>query len=164
MRCRPRGRERSVDRGTCGRGIEPRNACPAARRVNSGCRRAGDMRKATLGASLWRDVPGPCVVRDPTHVRKHLAREPGDPTTVCGRKAGRPHREAARRTPMTNGCGKSDRLVVLEKSPNKAERTAAEGMEGSGGTKGNLQERNAPRTQGRAGAPSALERVRKAAR
>ncbi len=65
---------------------------------------------------------------------------------------------------MTNGSGKSDRLVVPEKSPNQAERTAAEGMEGSGRTKGNLQERNAPRTQGRAGAPSALERVRKAAR
>jgi len=26
MRCRPRGRRRSVDRGTCGLGIEPRNA------------------------------------------------------------------------------------------------------------------------------------------
>lgn len=65
---------------------------------------------------------------------------------------------------MTNESGKSDRLVVPEKPPNKAERTAAERVEGSGRAKGNSQERNALRTQGRAGAPSALERVRKAAR
>jgi group II intron reverse transcriptase/maturase len=47
---------------------------------------------------------------------------------------------------------------------NKAERTAAEAVEGRGRTKGNLQEHNALRTQGRAGAHSALERVRQAAR
>ena len=65
---------------------------------------------------------------------------------------------------MTNESGKSDRLVVPEKPPNKAERTAAERVEGSGRAKGNSQERNALRTQGRDGAQSALERVRKAAR
>lgn len=65
---------------------------------------------------------------------------------------------------MTNGSGKSDRLVVPGKPLNKAERTAAERVEGSGRAKGNSQERNAHRTQCRAGAPSALERVRKAAR
>ena len=37
-------------------------------------------------------------------------------------------------------------------------------MEGRGRAKGNSPERNAPRTQGRDGAPSALERVRQAAR
>ena len=65
---------------------------------------------------------------------------------------------------MTNGNGKSDRRVVPAKPLNKAERTAAEGVEGSGRTEGNSQEHNALRTQGRAGAQSALERVRKAAR
>ncbi len=65
---------------------------------------------------------------------------------------------------MRNGSGKSDRRVVPEKPSNKAERTAAERVEGSGRTKGNLQEHNALRTQGRVGAPSALERVRQVAR
>ena len=40
MRRRPRGRGRSVDRGTCGPGIEPRKA------ITSGCRRRRRMRKA----------------------------------------------------------------------------------------------------------------------
>jgi len=63
-----------------------------------------------------------------------------------------------------NAGGKSDRLVVPKKPSNKAERTAAETVEGSGWTKGNLPERNALRTQGRESAPSALERVRQVAR
>jgi len=36
-----------------------------------------------------------------------------------------------------NGHGKSDRPVVPAKSPNKAEQSAAEGMEGRGLAKGN---------------------------
>jgi len=40
----------------------------------------------------------------------------------------------------------------------------AEGMEGRGLAKGNLRQQNAPRTPSREGAPSALERVRQAAR
>jgi len=65
---------------------------------------------------------------------------------------------------MMNGHGKSDKPIVPEKSPNKAGKPVAEGMEGRGLAKGNLRQQNAPRTQGRAGAPSALERVRQAAR
>ena len=65
---------------------------------------------------------------------------------------------------MTNGRGKSDSSRVLAKSPNKAEGLAAEAMEGRGQAKGNSPERNALRTQGRGSAPSALERVRQAAR
>jgi hypothetical protein len=65
---------------------------------------------------------------------------------------------------MTNGRGKSDSSRVLAKSPNKAEGLAAEAMEGRGLAKGNSPERNALRTQGRGSAPSALERVRQAAR
>jgi len=60
--------------------------------------------------------------------------------------------------------GKSDSLVVPGKLPNKAEESAAEAMEGRGLAKGNSPERNALRTQGRGGAPSALERVRQVAR
>jgi len=63
-----------------------------------------------------------------------------------------------------NGHGKSDRLTVPMKSPNKAGQPAAEGMEGNGLAKGNLRQQNAPRTPSQKGAHSALERVRQAAR
>jgi RNA-directed DNA polymerase len=65
---------------------------------------------------------------------------------------------------MTNGRGKSDRFIEPAKSPNNAEGPAAEAMEGRERAKGNSLECNALRTQGRGGAPSALERVRQAAR
>src|SRR6202167_984815 len=64
---------------------------------------------------------------------------------------------------MTNGPGKSDRPDVPEKSPNNAGQPAAEGMEGRGLAKGNLQQQNASRTPSREDALSALERVRQAA-
>jgi RNA-directed DNA polymerase len=63
-----------------------------------------------------------------------------------------------------NGHGKSDRPKVPMKSPNKAGQPAAEEMEGRGLAKGNPRQQNAPRTPRRQGAPSALERVRQAAR
>ena len=66
---------------------------------------------------------------------------------------------------MMNGHGKSDSSTVPGKSLNKVPEGTAEGMEGRGLAKGNLLEQNAHRTQGRVGcAPSALERVRQAAR
>ena len=65
---------------------------------------------------------------------------------------------------MMNEHGKSDRPVVPGKSPNKAGRPAAEGMEGRGLAKGNPRQQNASRAQHRNDAPSALERVRLAAR
>src|SRR5438094_8317676 len=64
---------------------------------------------------------------------------------------------------MMNEHGKSDRPVVPAKSPNKAGQPAAEGTEGSGLTKGNLQQQNVSRTPSRTDTPSALERVRQAA-
>jgi group II intron reverse transcriptase/maturase len=64
---------------------------------------------------------------------------------------------------MMNGRGKSDSSVVPEKPPNRAARAATEAAEGRGLAKGNPPERNAPRTQSRNGAPSALERIRQAA-
>jgi len=64
---------------------------------------------------------------------------------------------------MTNGRGESDSLIVPGKPPNRAEEPAAEAGEGRRLTKGKTLEQNAPRTQGRTGAPSALERIRQAA-
>ena len=65
---------------------------------------------------------------------------------------------------MMDGDGKSDTSIVPEKPPNNAGGPAAEAVEGRGVAKGNSLERNACRTQSREGAPSALERVRDAAR
>jgi len=64
---------------------------------------------------------------------------------------------------VTDGRGKSDGPVVPGKPPNNAGRPAAEAVEGRGPAKGNLHERNALRTQSRAGVSSALEGVRQAA-
>src|SRR6201982_4058520 len=65
---------------------------------------------------------------------------------------------------MTNGPGKSDRPTVPGKSPNNAMQPAAEGMEGKGRAKGNLLKQTASATPRRKDAPSALERVRQAAK
>ena len=65
---------------------------------------------------------------------------------------------------MMDEHGKSDRFVVPENSPNNASEQAAEVGEGRERTKGNTPERNASRTQRRSDAPSALERVRQAAK
>ena len=64
---------------------------------------------------------------------------------------------------MMYGHGQSDSPVVPAKSPNKTGRPVAEGMEGRGLAKGNSPQRHALRTQGRAGASTALERVREVA-
>ena|SRR5713101_524618 len=66
-------------------------------------------------------------------------------------------------TPMVYGHGQSDSPVVPAKSLNKTGRPVAEGTEGRGLAKGNSPQRNALRTQGRAGASTALERVREVA-
>jgi RNA-directed DNA polymerase len=68
---------------------------------------------------------------------------------------------------MMNEQGKSDRPVVPEKSPNNAGQSIsrrAEGMEGRGLAKGNPPQQNSSRTPSRIDAPSALERVRQAAK
>ena len=65
---------------------------------------------------------------------------------------------------MMDEHGKSDSSVVPANLPNNVPERTAEAEEGRGRTKGNAPERNAPRTQSRVGAPSALERVRQAAK
>jgi RNA-directed DNA polymerase len=54
---------------------------------------------------------------------------------------------------------KSDSPIVPMKAPNNAGQPVAEELEERGLAKGNLLQQNAPRTQRRPGAPSALERV-----
>ena len=59
---------------------------------------------------------------------------------------------------------KSDKPVLPMKSSNKAGPPAAERMEGRGLTEGKPQQQNASRTLSRSDAPSALERIRQAAK
>src|SRR5271169_276423 len=149
MRHRPRGRGRSVGRGTCRPAIEPRKEG-----ITSGCRRRGERRKAIPAASTAREANGPGAVADPAHARTHLAREPGDPAIVGDRSRPRPHREVYGRTPMMHGDGKSDTAIVPEKPPNNAGGPAAEEVEGRAVANGNSLESNGCRTQGRESARS----------
>ena len=64
---------------------------------------------------------------------------------------------------MTNDQRKSDSLEVPTKSPNKVTQTA-EVMEGRRLAKGNASQQNTSRTQCRVSVPSALDRIRQAAR
>jgi RNA-directed DNA polymerase len=68
-------------------------------------------------------------------------------------------REVQGRTPAMNEHRKSDSPIVPMKAPNNAGQPVAEELEERGLAKGNLLQQNAPRTQRRPGAPSALERV-----
>ena len=63
-----------------------------------------------------------------------------------------------------HGKEKSDRSVVPRKRSNKVAGATAEAVEGRGRGKGNAGQQNAGRTQCRASAPNALDRVREAAR
>ena len=63
-----------------------------------------------------------------------------------------------------NEHGKSDNSVLPKKSPNNGSKEPAEAVEGRGLAKGNLLGQNTHRTQHRASVPSALERVRQAAK
>src|ERR671936_401911 len=65
---------------------------------------------------------------------------------------------------MMDEHGKSDRFVVPANLPNVGSEQTAETGEGRERTKGNSPEHNVVRTQSRAAAPSALERVRQAAK
>jgi group II intron reverse transcriptase/maturase len=65
---------------------------------------------------------------------------------------------------MTNDGGKSDRSIVPEKPPNKADSHAAEAAEERDRAKGNPAKRDKPWTLSQPGLPSALERVGQAAR
>jgi group II intron reverse transcriptase/maturase len=65
---------------------------------------------------------------------------------------------------MMNDRGKSDRSVVPEKLPNKADNNAAEAVEERDRAKGNPDKRDKPWTLSQPGLPSALERIGQAAR
>lgn len=61
---------------------------------------------------------------------------------------------------MRNGTEKSDSPIVPAKLANKAERSAAESVEGGGGTKRNVELQSTVRTQSRAAVSQAQDRIR----
>jgi len=65
---------------------------------------------------------------------------------------------------MTNGCGKSDRPIVPEKSSNKPDNVGAERMEGRGVPKGNKRQQNMRRTQCRINMLSELQLIHQKAK
>lgn len=109
-----------------------------------GCRRRQLARKATRTASISQDVFRPRVVGDPVHVRKLLAREPGDP--VFGRSGWRydPRCESQGNTTAMNRHRKSDRPICTEETVEQRQVgfRPAEIVEGRGLTKGNLFRQN----------------------
>jgi RNA-directed DNA polymerase len=109
-----------------------------------GCRRRQLARKATRTASLSQDVFRPRVVGDPVHVRKLLAREPGDP--VFGRSGWRydPRCESQGNKTATNRHRKSDRPRCTGEAVEQKQVgfLPAEIAEGRGLTKGNLFRQN----------------------
>ncbi|MFO0579770.1 MAG: group II intron reverse transcriptase/maturase [Polyangia bacterium] len=86
------------------------------------------------------------------------------PAPPDGQGPAGPPRKGCGRTPRMHGAGKSDRPIVPTNEPNKAALAAAEAREGRGRAQGNTLQQNAPRTQSRTSAQSALERVRQAAK
>ena len=109
-----------------------------------GCRRRQRARKATRTTSLSQDVFRPRVVGDPVHVRKLLAREPGDP--VFGRSGWRydPRCESQGNTTAMNRHRKSDRPICTKETVEQKQVRflLAEIAEGRGLTKGNLFQQN----------------------
>ena len=75
----PRGRARSVDRGTCKPGIEPRKAS-----IDRGTQAIILVEGNTIRCDMA-SSGGPGAVGDPERARMHLAREPGDPVDAHGR-------------------------------------------------------------------------------
>jgi len=79
MWARPQGRDRSVDRGMCRPGIEPRQKRDL--RVPM----PFEQQKAIPTTPQGRGVADPAWSIDPEHAQKLFAREPGDPVTTLGR-------------------------------------------------------------------------------
>ena len=96
------------------------------------------------------------------HVRKFLAREPGDPTSDHRHVADlvRIGKVQIKPKPMMHGHGESDPAIVAAKPTNKAERSAAESVERRAEAKGNASQQSTGRTQSRETVSQALKHIR----
>src|SRR5258707_1553907 len=160
MRGQPRGWSRSVSRGTCRPGIEPRNQPEWGADAVSLC---GRQHRVQHERELDRDPTGSKTPRMHGNTSRENREIPGfSRRTGSGAGAGA-QGEVGRRTPLMDGPGKSDSCGVPRKVSNKARRRAAEGLE-----ERRLARRTSPqaitlRTQSRTRAHAALGRVRQAA-
>src|SRR5260370_617892 len=160
MRGQPQGWLRSVSRGTCRPGIEPRNQPEWGADAVSLC---GRQHRVQHKRELDMDPTGsetPRMHGNTSHENRDI---PGFSRRTRRRAAAGAQREVKTRTPLMHEPGKSDSCVVPRKVSNKARRRAAEGLEGR-----RLAKRNSPqaitlRTQSRTRAQAALGRVRQAA-
>ncbi len=149
----------ALDRGTSGPGIEPRNPLiQDADAVTMGGRQHDSHRKREM-----RDGPArsetPCTQGTSLHENRESCALP-----VAMVRQDVPERPKGR-TPVMHNSQQSDGLIVPMKPPNETgSTTVEEGVEGRSPAKGNTAEQNAPRTQCRTSAPSALNRVQEAAR
>ncbi|MDC0747884.1 reverse transcriptase domain-containing protein [Polyangium mundeleinium] len=153
-----KGDGEAFDRGTGGLGIEPRNQLVrgAYAVISGGRQHEGERQRELLTGPARSETPRtPGIFQ---HGNREILSLPGE-HGAPGRS-----RKANGRTLETHGEGKSDGLVVPKKLPNNVASAAAEVVEGRGPAKGNTDQQNAPRTQGRTSAPSALDRVRRAAK
>ena len=149
---------RSVDRGTCRPGVEPR------KRHSSGRRRCRRKRKAQSGTSKSQGALESRAVGDPRHARKQLRARTGR-SRVRLRQAGT---RVASRSLRTYGDDERTQEVgqtrIATKFANKAGRPVAEQVERRGLAEGNSPRQNATRAQDRSIAQSALGRIRQAAK
>ena len=156
--CIPQGSSRSVDRGTCGLGIEPRNrASQGADGVTlTGRRNEQAQERESLLDPARSETP-----RTHGSLRTRNWEILGSPAEdgTAGRIG-----KAKSRNPVMHDARKSDDSVVSKKSPNKGGSPSAEGMEKRESTKGNANQRTTCRTQRRGSVSSELERVREAAK
>src|SRR5438445_4659535 len=160
MRGQPRGWPRSVSRGTCRPGIEPRNQPEWGADAVSLCGRQHSVQRER---ELDRDPTGSETTRMHGHTSRESREIPGSSRRTRSRAGAGAQREVERRTPLMHEPGKSDSREVPQKVPNKARRRVAEGLEGRRLAKRNSPQASTLRTQGRTRAQAALGRVRQAA-
>lgn len=143
MRACPQGHGRSVDRGACGLGIEPRNLSSSWGRP---CQWKG---KATSRRPLCEGGRGPGGVVDPAHACTHFTRKPGGPTV--GHRGG----WSASRTRKGHGDDERRREVRRAHSTGEAVEQwwrcadAGGGRGGKGTDQGNSVQRSRDRAQKR---------------
>ncbi len=143
----PQGGLRSVSRGTCRPGTEPRNQLDwGADAVPS----SGRPHPVQHERELDGDPTGSATPRmhgNTSHANREIPGFSRRPLLCRGAGA---QREVGRHTPLMYEPGKSDSLIVPKKVSNKARGRAAEGLEGRGLGKRNLPQATMLRTQRRA--------------
>ncbi len=139
-----------------GPAIEPRKCCSPGGRCHS------VEQKTIAEYPLEQGCSDPARSLEPGHVGKPPAREPGDPPSARVPWQHGTLREAQGHNPEMDGRGKSYRLIISTKPPNKVDKTA-EAVEKRSLAKRNSHRQNTGRTQSRGTVQNALGRIRQLA-